>query len=136
MVDPEIARVLGSCSDPESGCFAGDPEALGHMINTDNGVIRASYERIADAADEAGSKGTALADATYTPATLEVVGFFPSSQSRGGRSVICEIGSGKPERIGDLLEISASGLKARIARCAFACGQAAVGSCPVRTPRS
>lgn len=136
MADPQIASVLGRCSDPERGCFASDQGALESMLYMDDGVIRSNYQRIAGAADKAASEGTTLEDATYEPATLEIVGSFTSFGSRGGYGAIGEIGSGEPKRIGDLLEESNSKTEARIARCAYVCGQVGVGNCPIKTPQS
>lgn len=126
----QISELLRRCENPSKGCFASDEGAIKSMLYMDDAVIRRDFQRIAGAADKAGTEGLPLEEGTYTEVTLTVVGSMGS------------LGDGETKSLGDILsnpgaeaEHTVANSAARIARCAYVCGQVGVGNCPVKTPQ-
>lgn len=126
----QIGELLGQCKDAQE-CFASDESALRSMLLIDDGGIRVQFQRIAAAADHAATEGIPLEDGVYTEVILRVVGRLGS------------LVDGETKSLGDILrdpraeeEYSVENSAARIARCAYACGQAGVGGCPVKAPKT
>jgi hypothetical protein len=107
---------LRQCSGNSAECFASDPEALDFArFNGDMGLHR-NNQALIDGAVEAAQQGIPFDEATYRPVS------FIDIQS-GTHSA--------PQSIVELGEEDLDGeLKLRVARCAYACGNSAVGSCP------
>ena len=140
MASAEINDFLSGCSTPETGCFGSDPDALDAMLNYVGGDsgIRTDLQRVASASTTAAETGVPLDEATYEPVQIKVAGTKPFQSSTGphGERRPAEFHrQGEPrkvvEDVDDYDEIGK--LRQRIARCAHACGAAAVG-CPLRTP--
>jgi len=133
MAREEIRAILSDCPSIETGCFASNPDALINMVDGNDSAIRAGYQRIAHAADTAGAEGLPLEDATYAQVTIVEIGSFPSAASTEGLGMVVEFGKGEVHTINSVLEGDNS-VEAQIARCAYACGQAAI--CPLKSLRT
>lgn len=127
----EIEDILASCTNSESGCFAGKPQALKGILYMDDALLRIQWGRVANAADTAGVDGTPLDDATFEPAVLA------PSPGLGWPSSTYEIGSAEGMKIGDLERPvdenlnSTQGFDYAVAQCAYQCGKNST-TCPLK----
>jgi hypothetical protein len=107
------------CSGSVPGCFASDPEALEYaQFNGDLGIMH-SNRALMHGAVEAARQGIPFEEATYnrvTHASMQVGVPGPSTR-------ISELAEGD----------HADEMQLRVARCAYACGSATLGNCPLIT---
>ena len=101
------------------GCFGSDPEVVDYVLSSGHTDMGLHYNLLAliNGASEAGYKSIPFEDATYKP-----VCFINLAMDT----------EGSPTPISDLnREGGDNEMKLRVAKCAYACGRATVGSCPL-----
>lgn len=120
-------EILGDCESPASGCFATDEGAAALLYRFDDWGIRANFESAAVSAYEAGREGVAIEDASYRP--LAFTDMTPGSGELVMNPTLDYVGA-EPiiPTSEDLSDIDKA--RIRVARCAHACGQKALG-CPI-----
>lgn len=134
----EAMDLLAGCTAADTGCFASDQDAYVTMQSRfPDAGDRIATLRMADAATEAGMAGEPLEAATYT-----TWGLVPDTAAReaalakhpyrdpGHPSKIVD---GPEARVVDDLgdETAPDNMRRRIVHCAYQCGKAGVGNCPV-----
>jgi hypothetical protein len=135
---PEAMDLLSGCSAKGTGCFASDPEAYlamqGRFPDYGDGL---ATRRMVDAATEAGMAGVSLDEASFTtwqlvPDEAAISAALAEHPHRdpGHQSKIVD---GLQARVVDNLgsETAPDDMRPRIVRCAYLCGKAGVGNCPV-----
>lgn len=97
-------------------CFASDREALAHAGFNGDLLMQRNLQGLVQGAANAGQAGIKLEDGKYLKSSL--------AQLNAGVE-------GSPEPISDILEAGDEDMDKRIANCAYECGKAALGQCPL-----